>query len=233
MASLKQKKDHAAAISNNEQKLRADGTTSTVPRNGINKVKRAKSKPPPKRALYQLRSRLEKKLDGQDQEKLEQEQARLLHQASVALAEEGLELPGIPEIAAEKLPERRPPTHNYKDGRRSKYTKRYMDETEFLEPDDDDELRLSSRHVPHIGLRRRVGRKPANVPFSIWMAYKQIDDYVYRQSLTEREILALPFDDDAFAFQSHDGTKPSLPPGFSWDDKRRLVDGRSPERHDG
>lgn len=233
MASLMQEMNHAAAIAIYEKKSRAEEASSRVSQNGISKAKRAKSKPPPKRAMYQLRSKLNKRLDDQDQEKLEQEQSRLLRRASIALAEEGLELPGILEIAAHKLPDRGPPTNNYREGRRSRPTKRYMDESEFLEPDDNDELGLSSWHVPQIGLRRRVGRKPTNVPFSIWMAYKQIDDYVYRQSLTEREVLALPFDDDAFAFQSHDGAKPSLPPGFSWDDKRRLVDGRSPEQRDG
>jgi hypothetical protein len=227
-----QRRNAAAAIAANE-KSRAEEASSRVPQNGISKAKRAKSKPPPKRAMYQLRSKLNKRLDGQDQEKLEQEQSRLLRRASIALAEEGLELPGILELAADKLPDKRPPAHNYKEGRRSRSTKRCMDESDFLDPEENDELGMSSRHIPHIGLRRRVGRKPANVPFSIWMAYKQMDDYVYRQSLSEREVLALPSDDDAFAFQSHDGAIPSLPPGFSWDDRRRLVDGRSPEQHDG
>lgn len=202
---------------------------SKVPKNGISKAKRAKSKPPPKRAMYQLRSKLNKRIESQDQEKLEQQQSRLLRRASIALAEEGLELPGILEIAAD----RRPPSHYHMDSRRSRSTKRFMDESEFLEPDENDELGLSSRHIPHIGLRRRVSKKPSHVPFNIWMAYKQMDDFVYRQSLSEREVLALPSDDDAFAFQGHDGAKPSLPPGFSWDDKRRLVDGRPPEQHDG
>lgn len=232
--SNKRRREAATATAPNDgSKAEETPPASKVLQNGISKAKRAKSKPPPKRAMYQLRSKLNKRIESQDQEKLEQQQSRLLRRASIALAEEGLELPGILEIAADKLPDRRPPTHNHRDSRRSRSTKRFMDESEFLEPEENDELGLSSRHIPHIGLRRRISKKPAHVPFNIWMAYKQMDDFVYRQSLSEREVLALPFDDDAFAFQGHDGAKPSLPPGFAWDDKRRLVDGRPPEQHDG
>ena len=233
MQTSRKSKGKGAATSAAPAKPKAEVIPSRVPQNGINKSNGAKSKPPPKRAMYQLRSKLIKRLEGQDQQDLEQQQARLLRRASIALAEEGLELPGILEIAADKLPDVRPPTHNFREGRRSRPTKRYMDESEFLEPDEDDELGLSLRHIPHIGLRRRVGRKPARVPFCIWMAYKQMDDFVYRHSLSEQEALALPLNDDVFAFQGVDGAKPSLPPGFSWDDKRRLVDGRPPEQHEG
>ncbi|POS70104.1 hypothetical protein DHEL01_v211502 [Diaporthe helianthi] len=227
----------AAPVPSHVAKARVEepAPASKGPRKGTIKAKRAKSNPPPKRAMYRLRSQLNKKVDSQDQGKLEQEQSRLLRRASIALAEEGLELPGILEIAAGKLPDTKPNTHDHKESRRSNVrpTKRYMDESEFLEPHETDELGLSSRYIPHIGMRRRVGRKPPNVPFGLWMAYKHMDDFVYRQSLSEKEALALPSDDDAFAFQSHDGAKPSLPPGFSWDDSRRLLDGRSPEQHDG
>ncbi|KAG8170250.1 hypothetical protein KVR01_000995 [Diaporthe batatas] len=225
-----------ALSSSHAEKNRVEETppASKEPRNGINKAKRVKTKPPPKRAMYRLRSQLNKKVDSQDQEKLAQEQSRLLRRASIALAEEGLELPGILEIAASKLPDTKSSPHSDKEGRRSNVrpTKRYMDESEFLEPQETDEMGLLSRYIPHIGMRRRVGRKPPNIPFGLWMAYKHMDDFVYRQSLSEKEAFSLPSDEDAFAFQSHDGAKPSLPPGFFWDDNRRLVDGRPPEQHD-
>lgn len=218
----------AAAIAANEQS-KAEETQPRAPQNGISKNKGPTPKPPPKRAMYQLRSQLIKRLDGQDQEELEQQQARLLRRASVALAEDGLELPVVLDAAAVTLPDRPPPpTHNnWKDGRRSRFAKRYVDATEFLDPDEHDELGLSGRHIPQIGLRRRVGKKPAKVPFAIWMAYKQLDEFVYRRSLSDEEVAALPTDDDAFDFQGSDGQEPpSLPTGFRWGAQKKLVDAR-------
>lgn len=215
----------AAAIAAAEQS-KAEEIQPRIPQNGISKTKGAKSKPPPKRAMYHLRSKLIKRLDGQDQEELEQQQSRLLRRASIALAEDGLELPAILDAAAVTQPDRPPQAYNWRDGRRGRFAKRYIDATEFLESEENDELGLSGRHIPQIGLRRRVGRKPAKVPFSIWMAYKQLDDFVYRHSLTEEEVVALPSDDDAFEFQGSGGEEPSLPVGFAWDEKKRLVDGR-------
>lgn len=213
----------AAAIRAKEEEAQ-----SRVPQNGISKTKGPKSKPPPKRAMYQLRSKLNKRLDGKDQEELEQQQSRLLRRASIALAEDGLELPAILDAAAVTMPDpdKPRPTHNkWKDGRR-RLAKRYTDAEEFLEPDENDGLGLSGRHIPQIGARRRVGKKPPKVPFSIWMAYKQLDDFVYRHSLSEEEVAALPTDDEAFDFQGGGGKEPSLPHGFVWDDTKRLVDGR-------
>lgn len=222
----KQSKARRAAAIAAAERSKAKETQTRVSQNGINKTKGATSKPAPKRAMYQLRSKLIKRLDGQDQDGLEQQQARLLRRASIALAEDGLELPVILDAAAVTQPERPPPKLNSKDGRRGRFAKRYIDTAEFLEPDANDELGLCGRHIPQIGLRRRVGRKPAAVPFSIWMAYKQLDDFVYRHSLTEEEALALPTDDDAFDFQGGGGEEPSLPLGFAWDEEKRLVDRR-------
>lgn len=226
-ATTKQSKARrAAAIADAAERTKAQETQTGVPQNGISKTKGAKSKPPPKRAMYQLRSKLIKRLDGQDQDQLEQQQARLLRRASIALAEDGLELPAILDAAAVTQPDRPPPTQHWRDGRRGRFAKRYVDTAEFLEPDENDELGLSGRHIPQIGVRRRVAKKPASVPFSIWMAYKQLDDFVYRHSLSVEEVAALPTDDDAFEFQSGGGEEPSVPLGFFWDAEKRLVDGR-------
>lgn len=222
----KQSKARRAAAIAAAERSKAEETQPRVPRNGISKKIGAKSKTPAKRAMYQLRSKLTKRLDGQDQDGLEQQQARLLRRASLALAEDGLELPVILDAAAVTQPERPPPKNTRRDGRRGHLAKRYIDTAEFLEPDQNDELGLSGRHIPQIGQRRRVGRKPAAVPFSIWMAYKQLDDFVYRHSLTNEEALGLPTDDDAFDFQGGGVKEPSLPVGFAWDEEKRLVDRR-------
>lgn len=222
----RQRKAKRAAALAAAERSKAEETQPRVPRNGISKTIRAKSKTPAKRAMYQLRSRLTKRLDGQDQDDLEQQQARLLRRASIALAEDGLELPVILDAAAVTQPERPPPKNTRRDGRRGRVAKRCIDTAEFLEPDQNDVLGLSGRHIPQIGQRRRVGRKPAACPFSIWMAYKQLDDFVYRHSLSDEEVVALPTDDDAFIFQGGDCEEPSLPPGFFWDENKRLVDGR-------
>lgn len=223
----KQSKARRAAAIAAAERSKTEETQPRVPQNGISKTKGAKPKPPPKRAMYQLRSKLIKRLDGQDQEELEQQQSRLLRRASIALAEDGLELPVVLDAAAVTQPDRPAQAHNWRgDGRRGRFAKRYIDAAEFLEPEENDELGLSGRHIPHISLRRRVGRKPAKVPFSIWMAYKQLDDFVYRHSLSDEEVVALPTDDDAFDFQGGGGEEPSLPVSFAWDDEKRLVDGR-------
>lgn len=226
-AKMVKRADVAAAA--DAERAKAEEAQSRVPQNGISKTKGPKSKPAPKRAMYQLRSKLIKKLDGQDQEELEQHQSRLLRRASFALAEEGLELPVVLDAAAATTPnpDKPPPVHSkWRDGRRGRFAKRYIDAAEFLENDEDDAQGLSGRHIPQIGARRRVSKKPAKVPFSIWMAYKQLDDFVYRHSLSEGEAAALPTDDEAFDFQGGSGKAPSLPPGFAWDNMRRLIDGR-------
>lgn len=225
-SSKKSKAKAAAATAAAAERPKPRKTPSRVPQNGISKPTGAKTKPPPKRAMYQLRSKLIKRLDGEDQDELEQQQSRLLRRASIALAGEGFELPNILDAAAETLPGKTPSAHNTRESRRGRSTKRYIDADEFLGPEEDDELGLSGRHIPQIGLRRRVGRKPAKVPFSIWMAYKQLDDFVFRHSLTEEEVVALPTDDDVFDFQGGDGDAPSLPGGFAWDANKRLLDQR-------
>lgn len=224
----RQSKAKRAAALAAAERSKAEETRPRVPRNGISKTIGAKPKTHAKRAMYQLRSKLTKRLDGQDQDDLEQQQARLLRRASIALAEDGLELPVILDAAAVTQPDGPPPNNTRKNGRRGRMAKpkRVIDTAEFLEPDQNDVLGLSGRHIPQIGQRRRVGRKPAACPFSIWMAYKQLDDFVYRHSLSDEEVVALPTDDEAFIFQGGDCDEPSLPPGFSWDENKRLVDGR-------
>ncbi|KAI1474580.1 hypothetical protein K445DRAFT_14084 [Daldinia sp. EC12] len=102
----------------------------------------------------------------------------------------------------------------------------YMDD--FLLSEEEDRqpggLRRAERWIPDIEHRRRVGRKPQNVPSQLWMSYCLMDDYIYRQSLTEEEVLAHPLLDDVLEFQQGgNSTKPIPPVGYRWDDKRKLV----------
>lgn len=77
--------------------------------------------------------------------------------------------------------------------------------------DPTDPLKRAERWIPEIGFRRRVGRKPAGIPFSIWTAYKSLDDYVYRQSLSDEDVAALPMEDDIWDFYTcSGGDAPSL-----------------------
>ncbi|KAI8958345.1 hypothetical protein F5Y11DRAFT_43094 [Daldinia sp. FL1419] len=103
---------------------------------------------------------------------------------------------------------------------------KYLDD--FLLSDEEDErtlsLRRSDRWIPDMEHRRRIAQKPKNVPSQLWMSYSLMDEYIFRQSLSDEEILKYPLIDDVFEFQNSSGDAgPPLPPGFQWNDKRRLV----------
>ncbi|KAI3401974.1 hypothetical protein diail_3948 [Diaporthe ilicicola] len=215
---------------------KVEDVPTNVPPNGISKTTAAKSKGPNKRAMHTLRAKLVKKLDAEDQEQLARHQARLLRRASIALAGEGLGLPVVLDAAANtdvlaQSPKTTTAPSQIRLGRRGRPKNNYVDDGEILDIDENDELGLSGRHIPQIGLRRRVGKKPTKVPFSIWMAYHQLDDFVYRNSLSEEEVVALPTDDEVFDFHSG-GEAPGLPSDFTWDNKKRLIDQRPVTQHD-
>ncbi|KAL1867881.1 hypothetical protein Daus18300_006156 [Diaporthe australafricana] len=230
--SKKRKAREATPVTNEQPK--AEDTPADVPPNGISKPTAAKSKGSNKRPLHTLKAKLVKKLDAEDQEQLAHHQAQLLRRASIALAGEGLGLPVVLDAAAniDVLPQTTnvPATSRNKSGRRGRPKKACVDEGEIFDFDEHDKLGLSGRHIPQIGLRRRVCKKPAKVAFSIWMAYSQLDDFIYRNSLAEDEVLALPTDDQVFDFHNG-GEAPSLPPDLAWDDKKRPIDQRYLEQH--
>ncbi|KAJ0110099.1 hypothetical protein J7T55_014902 [Diaporthe amygdali] len=216
-----------------KEQPKAEDIPAKGPQNGTRKTKAAKHKDS-QRAMRTMRSKLVKRLDAFDQDEIADHQARLLRRASIALAGEGLGLPVVLDAATSAdmlVPTKVMAPHRCRPARRGRAGKGYVDAGEILGLDENDELGLSARHIPQIGLRRRVGRKPAKVPFSLWMAYHQMDDFIYRNSLSKEEVVALPTDDDVFDFHIG-GDAPSLPPDFAWDDKKRLVDRRPLEQHD-
>ncbi|KAI0109787.1 hypothetical protein F4814DRAFT_424598 [Daldinia grandis] len=160
---------------------------------------------------------LEKKVSSMDQQSAFLEQSGLLGVKSFLPKS-----PGIESLKSPKLPKA-------KRGRGKKKKSEedmYMDD--FLLSDEENvhsgDLRRAERWIPEIEHRRRLGQKPRSVPSQLWMSYCLMDDYIYRQSLTDEEVLAHPLIDDVLEFQHGGGSdKIVLPPGFQWDEKRRLV----------
>ncbi|RYP80240.1 hypothetical protein DL769_002542 [Monosporascus sp. CRB-8-3] len=105
-------------------------------------------------------------------------------------------------------------------GRTKKKEERYMDD--FLRDESADPLRRSDRWVPDIASRKRPVEKPEDIPYQLRMSYCMMEEYIYRQSLTEEEVLALPLIDEVFLFRQG-GPRPATPPGFHWDDEKVLV----------
>ncbi|KAI2464991.1 hypothetical protein F4781DRAFT_410810 [Annulohypoxylon bovei var. microspora] len=85
-----------------------------------------------------------------------------------------------------------------------------------------EQLRREDRWIPDMEHRGRPFRKPGAVPYQIWMSYSLLDDYIYRHSITDAEILTHPLMDDVYSFQNG-GPQPVTPAGFQWDERRNLV----------
>ncbi|KAI1100465.1 hypothetical protein F4804DRAFT_348537 [Jackrogersella minutella] len=129
-----------------------------------------------------------------------------------------------------------PKSAKFKRGRKKRRQSEDMYMDDFLLSDADGEeeagknkeekegkkLQRGERWIPELAHRGRVSRKPRNVPFQTWMAYCQLDDYIYRCSLTDEEILTHPLMDDVYSFQNG-GSKPVTPAGFQWDERKNLV----------
>ncbi len=85
-----------------------------------------------------------------------------------------------------------------------------------------DRLRRSVCWIPDMEHRKHPTTKPDKVPSQLWMSYCMMEEFVYRQALTEEEVLSLPLIDDVFIYKQG-GSRPLPPPGFHWDDNRNLV----------
>ncbi|KAI0841336.1 hypothetical protein F5Y06DRAFT_285457 [Hypoxylon sp. FL0890] len=152
----------------------------------------------------------------------------------VALSEqrELLGIAGDPNHISPVLSKATPKVSKSKRGRKKKPAEEmYMDD--FLLSDEGEtgefpgkeaggRVRRDDRWIPDMEHRGRLARKPKNVPYQIWMSYNLLDDYIYRQSLTDEEALKHPLLDDVYTFQTG-GPKPATPAGFQWNDRRRLV----------
>ncbi|KAI1396238.1 hypothetical protein F4819DRAFT_504657 [Hypoxylon fuscum] len=85
-----------------------------------------------------------------------------------------------------------------------------------------DRLNRGDRWIPDIEHRSRPAWKPKGVPYQMWMSYCLLDDYIYRYSLTDGEVMAYPLMDEVYSFQNG-GPQPVTPAGFQWNDKKKLV----------
>ena len=112
------------------------------------------------------------------------------------------------------------PVPKRKRGRKKK--EKFMDDDLLTVAEKADKLRRSDRWIPDIGLRKRVAMKPESVPYELWMSYCMMDEYIYRQSLSDEDVALLPFIDEVFRYKQ-DGPKPKTPPGFCWDAERDLA----------
>ncbi|KAI1141989.1 hypothetical protein F5Y05DRAFT_369375 [Hypoxylon sp. FL0543] len=158
---------------------------------------------------------------------MEAEVAWLEQRELLGIAGEPNHITPKPSMASPKAPKS-------KRGRKKKKPAEEMYMDDFLLSDEEGEageglgkegergLRREDRWIPDIEHRGRPARKPKNVPYQIWMSYTLLDDYIYRQSLTDEEALTHPLMDDVYLFQNG-GPQPVTPAGFQWNDRRRLV----------
>ncbi|KAI1822411.1 hypothetical protein F4861DRAFT_514623 [Xylaria intraflava] len=186
---------------------RKDGFNAREPTTGVRKnaeklggpLKRQRKKLQQKK----LQNALVKKVDARDPKDSWAEQAGLL----------GLTVPPSPKTT-------RPPAT------RPKKSERYVDYILRNEADDDpnDDLKRAERWIPDFEHRRRPLERPPGIPHAVWMAYKHLDELVYRFSLSREELVALPLLEDVHAYQDMDGRteRPITPPGFRWDDNLEL-----------
>ncbi|KAI5862029.1 hypothetical protein GGS23DRAFT_611236 [Durotheca rogersii] len=173
-------------------------------------------------ARVKIAKELEKRVEGMGPE------AALLQQREL------LGLPANPpNVAAVRVDAGTPPAKAKRRGRRNTRDKeRYMDD--FLLSDEEegggahredeggDRLQRADRWLPDVEHRRRPSEKPKNIPQSLWMSYCLMDDYIYRYSLSDDEVRALPLMDDIYNFQNG-GPQPITPAGFQWDKNGTLV----------
>ncbi|KAI0537100.1 hypothetical protein GGR58DRAFT_502577 [Xylaria digitata] len=118
----------------------------------------------------------------------------------------------------------KPSTPRGQDRRKAK-GKKYMDD--ILDPQDriGDQLGRENRWIPNFEHRKRVAVKPPGIPYSLWMSYKHLDDFIYRYSLSLAELETMPMLEDVHEYQDSDGRtpKPITPPGYRWDENLELI----------
>ncbi|KAI0903384.1 hypothetical protein F4823DRAFT_618777 [Ustulina deusta] len=144
--------------------------------------------------------------------------------SQVAWAEQA-HLFGLGDASPPSSPTSTRPSKPKVEGRRKAKGKKYMDDILSVEENAEDELKRGERWIPDFAHRRRPNHQPSGVPFSLWMAYKHLDDYIYRHSLSKEDLEALPLLDDVHEYQNSDGRipRPITPPGYRWDENLELI----------
>ncbi|KAI5926174.1 hypothetical protein F4810DRAFT_655804 [Camillea tinctor] len=180
---------------------------------GVSKSRSSRSK-----AKDKLKATLMKRVDAMDADTAWLEQSKLL---GIGLAS---------PKPSPKTDLNSPRAKRGRLGRKPRPEKKFMDDIFGSDDDADaaDHLQRGDRWIPDMEHRRRPACKPPRVPHQLWMSYCLLDDYIYRESLTQDEVLSFPLMDDVYTYQ-HGGPKPITPPGYQWDSHRQLV----PEDTDG
>ncbi|RYC55217.1 hypothetical protein CHU98_g10993 [Xylaria longipes] len=176
---------------------------------GIHKHER-KTRGTTARRRKKLQNALIKRVDTRDSQEALAEQAQLL---------------GVNTPSSSPSPtEARPPKSKGRARRNAKGDKKYMDDI-LNEEDSLGDDRRAKRWIPDFEHRTRPIRQPAGVPYGLWVSYKHLDDYIYRHSLSQAEVEALPLLDDVHEYQNSDGRapKPITPPGYQFDENLELV----------
>ncbi|TGJ82796.1 hypothetical protein E0Z10_g5979 [Xylaria hypoxylon] len=175
---------------------------------GVRKPK-GKSRRPTARQRKKFQEALVKRVDAQSSEAWD-EQARLL---------------GLSDTSPPASPASTTPPKPQGQGRHKAKGKKYMDD--ILDPEDniEDELKRGNRWIPNFEQRKRPNVQPPGIPYSLWMSYKHLDDYIYRHSLSPAELEALPMLEDVHEYQNSDGRtpKPITPRGYQWDEHLELI----------
>ncbi|KAI1300933.1 hypothetical protein F5Y03DRAFT_396897 [Xylaria venustula] len=192
-----------------DQPKLGEATASHSRECGVSKPER-KSRGATARQRRKFQRALIKQVDNRDSGDAWTEQAHLL---------------GLSDASPPPSPTNMGPSKPKAQGYRKSKGKKYMDDFIDMKDHAEDELQREQRWIPDFAHRKRPNNQPPGVPFSLWMSYKHLDDYMYRHSLSREELESLPLLDDVHEYQNSDGRKPRpiTPLGYQWDDHLELM----------
>ncbi|KAI0159607.1 hypothetical protein GGR57DRAFT_499932 [Xylariaceae sp. FL1272] len=162
-----------------------------------------------KKVREKLKTNLIKKVDSRDQAEAYAEQLQLLNYTE----------PPSPNKSVSPTSPTSPTLG--KKHKAKKREKKYMDdESEMAQRTENAE----GRWIPPPVFRRRPVVRPESIPFGLWRAYELLDEHIYRQSLSQEGLEALPLESDVHSYEDEgEEPAPRLPEGFVWDDNRNPV----------
>ncbi|KAI1126190.1 hypothetical protein F5Y10DRAFT_267324 [Nemania abortiva] len=200
-----QPRREARVVEKADQTEVGDITITHIPMGGVHKHE-GKPRTSTQKKRKKLQNALIKKVDARDPEDALAEQTQLF-------ALSCLPSPTSPKSII-------PPNPRGQERRKAKGDKKYMDDV----PDVIDDT-FEDRWIPDFEHRTRPTHKPPRVPYSLWLSYKHLDDYIYRHSLSNAELEALPLLEDVHRYQDSDGRtpRPITPPGWEYDENLELV----------